>query len=479
VIYYNGSNWVALTYGTAGKVLTTQGLGSAPTWELGLPGSPVQGDILYFNGTAWTRLAPGTSGYYLETKGAAANPVWSEVQAFPASPNQGEIVYYNGSAWVNLGVGTSGQLLNTNGAGANPSWEDAPAGTTTFTGLTDTPANYTGHGGKLVRVNSTPDALEFVANTVVNGAFSDMPTDYSSDGDIVYTNGSNAWQYQGIGFFLNEKLDNPFPGHGEVVGNSEGTTGWHKLDPQETTENLLLETWVDGSKVYGKLVDFGAGPNATSKSVASGLAITDVYEIVDIRAVMNTPGEGHIAFSSETDEAASFIYNKIDAKVYCDTTTSTNDLSGNTYKVYIKYTKEDDISTGDPPMKINISTGTWGGLAAGVHIIQPKVYAYAYTPDYDTPTNMSFQFTWYGTTATANERLEMDGGFNGTTRDSKCVFKNGATAASWSTKSWSTVTPTGDYAKAKAFGDRLFTAYTAGGMTLTLARTSRLTTRPT
>ena len=44
-----------------------------------------QGDVLYFNGTNWVALAPGTADHYLQTKGAAANPVWAAVaeQALP------------------------------------------------------------------------------------------------------------------------------------------------------------------------------------------------------------------------------------------------------------------------------------------------------------------------------------------------------------------------------------------------------------
>jgi hypothetical protein len=38
------------------------------------------------------------------------------------------------------------------------------AGVSTFVALNDTPANYTGSAGKLVAVNSTPDALEFIDN---------------------------------------------------------------------------------------------------------------------------------------------------------------------------------------------------------------------------------------------------------------------------------------------------------------------------
>lgn len=43
--------------------------------------------------------------------------------------------------------------------------DDEVGGAATFLGLTDTPAAYAGEGGKLVAVNVTPDALEFVPIT--------------------------------------------------------------------------------------------------------------------------------------------------------------------------------------------------------------------------------------------------------------------------------------------------------------------------
>jgi hypothetical protein len=478
VTYYNGSNWVALTYGTAGEVLTTQGVGAAPTWELGLPGSPVQGDVLYYSGSAWARLAPGTNGQFLKTQGAAANPTWDDVDAFPASPNQGEIVYYTGSVWANLAVGTDGYKLTTHSTGANPTWE-----ANTFTGLSDTPASYSGLAFRIPRINSGETALEFVDNSITGGIFGDVPSDWGSDGDIVYSNGSSQWQYQSTLFFLNEKINNPFPDEGEMIMNRSDATGWYVGEPMSTTEVILSETWF-GAPVYMVAVDFGAGPNATSKSVASGLAVTDVVDIVDIRAVMNTVGEGHVGRTLGTgeEEYASFVFNKIDAKVYCDS--GSQDLSGNDYKVILKYIKEPGTMSGaSPHLKINISGGTWSSLAQGVHILSPANYNYFYTPDYDTPTDMSFTWTGAGVTGAqtptyTQEQIQMDAGFNGTTRDSKVQFKNGATSASWSTKSYSTVSPTGSYAKAQACGDRLFTSYTAGGVTVTLARTSEYTKRP-
>lgn len=122
VLYYNGTDWVALSPGTSGEYLETQGASANPQWSAvsALP-SGTQGDILYYNGSDWVVLGAGTDGYYLKTQGASANPLWAAVNALP-SGTQGDIVYYNGSAWVVLAAGTAGQVLKTGGAGANPSW---------------------------------------------------------------------------------------------------------------------------------------------------------------------------------------------------------------------------------------------------------------------------------------------------------------------------------------------------------------------
>jgi hypothetical protein len=39
----------------------------------------VQGSILYFDGTNWVQLSPGTAGQVLETQGAGADPIWATI----------------------------------------------------------------------------------------------------------------------------------------------------------------------------------------------------------------------------------------------------------------------------------------------------------------------------------------------------------------------------------------------------------------
>jgi hypothetical protein len=41
-------------------------------------GSDAQGDVMYYDGTNWARLGYGTSGFFLKTQGSSANPAWAE-----------------------------------------------------------------------------------------------------------------------------------------------------------------------------------------------------------------------------------------------------------------------------------------------------------------------------------------------------------------------------------------------------------------
>ena len=73
----------------------------------------------------------------------AAASIDSLADVVITNPSNGQVLKYNGTNWVN---GTS------------------PAGVTVFTGLSDVPSSYTGHGSKFVKVNAGATALEFVAD---------------------------------------------------------------------------------------------------------------------------------------------------------------------------------------------------------------------------------------------------------------------------------------------------------------------------
>jgi hypothetical protein len=61
--------------------------------------SPAQGDIIYFNGTDWVALTAGTSGHFLKTNGAGANPAWT-ANVGVSDGDKGDIVVSGtGTVW--------------------------------------------------------------------------------------------------------------------------------------------------------------------------------------------------------------------------------------------------------------------------------------------------------------------------------------------------------------------------------------------
>jgi hypothetical protein len=128
IVFRGASSWSALTVGTTGSILRTNGAGADPSWAsltniIDLIGS-TQGQILFRGASSWSVLATGTTGNILRTNGAGANPSWDTISNIldTISNTRGTIVFRGASGWSALAVGTTGQLLRTNGAAADPSW---------------------------------------------------------------------------------------------------------------------------------------------------------------------------------------------------------------------------------------------------------------------------------------------------------------------------------------------------------------------
>jgi hypothetical protein len=74
-----------------------------------------------------------------------------------------KVFYSNGSGEVTeLALGADGTYLKSNGSTSAPSFETPSGGASTFLDLTDSPASYSGQGGKVVAVKSDASGLEFV-----------------------------------------------------------------------------------------------------------------------------------------------------------------------------------------------------------------------------------------------------------------------------------------------------------------------------
>ena len=93
VLYYDGADWNALDPGTSGYFLQCQGAGADPVWASGVGMgnhtldsathtdvetiTETQGMVLFVNASSkWDSLAAGTAGKILTTQGVAADPTW-------------------------------------------------------------------------------------------------------------------------------------------------------------------------------------------------------------------------------------------------------------------------------------------------------------------------------------------------------------------------------------------------------------------
>jgi hypothetical protein len=514
VLYYDGADWTNLGVGTSGQVLTTQGAAADPTWSdvpasgIAAPSTPAWGELLYYDGLAWENLGVGTSGQLLQTNGAAADPTWVDPPDTMPSGVQGNILYHNGADWAVLAPGTDGYVLTTHGAAANPTWTAASGGACTFEALTDTPTSpaMASAGSTFVKVNSGGTALEYVAaNYIVEPGeqshgtilMVDATGDYASfapgtEGKVLTSHGTAAltWETPSSGSTTFEALtDTPASpamasaGGDFVAVNSGGTALEYVAAPSGGGAKAYTVAEYDtgdtygGVPIYAVIVDFGAGPNATTKSVASGLGVNDVYQLVDMTVIGNDLDEGWVA-QEDSANKASFTYNKLDYKVYC---TTTADLSGVTYEVLLKYIKEPRTMSGSFPHIIaTVSGGSWGSLSAGVHVLSADGYAFTYGGTYSSPTVVNF--TWQWSEASPMYKIRMDKGrtFSGAVA-STVLFSSytgtstQSTQSSWASTSGAVTTP---YSKAVGMGDRAFKAYTVGGKTITFTRASDFPLKP-
>ena len=110
----------------------------------------------------------------------------------------------------------------------------ASAGATTFTGLGDTPANFSGAGGKTVKVNSSADALEFVdqISDVVGDTTPQLGGDLDVQAREINTSTTNA----------NIKLNPNGSGAVEVKGDGSSNDGKLQLNCSQNSHGVKLQS---------------------------------------------------------------------------------------------------------------------------------------------------------------------------------------------------------------------------------------------
>ena len=74
----------------------------------------VQGDVMYYDGSNWQRLQYGTTGHVLTTAGVSANPYWaagSSGTALPGVGSSGNVLTSDGSNWASQPHALSGGIV--------------------------------------------------------------------------------------------------------------------------------------------------------------------------------------------------------------------------------------------------------------------------------------------------------------------------------------------------------------------------------
>ena len=190
-----GSKWKPGT-GSGG------GGGSGVTLFTGLTDTPSS-----FSGYANGFLRVNTAADGLELTTSFGIDTLSDVDTTTSAPTAGQVLKWSGTKWQPAADSTSGggasdastldgldstYFLNYNNL------NNKPTIATAFTGLTDTPANFSGAEGRFVKVNAGGTALEFVTSSAASTAFNDLTdvtTSGAAQGDVVYYNGT-AWVLQ-------------------------------------------------------------------------------------------------------------------------------------------------------------------------------------------------------------------------------------------------------------------------------------------
>lgn len=113
----------------------------------------------------------------------------------------------------------------------------------------------------------------------------------------------------------------------------------HPVLKLDTVESSTGFTWTDDSLVYSKVISLGACPNATTKTVAHGVA-AGIDVVLPISGVFREGATGVVAPFSQAISGGAYDYWEIDTAISGLITIGSNvDRSASTCTAVLYYTK--------------------------------------------------------------------------------------------------------------------------------------------
>lgn len=210
--------------------------------------------------------------------------------------------------------GIGSQVIITSGANtANVTISGGGGGSSSFTGLTDTPSSYVGYGGKYVSVNSAENALEFVA---ISGSGASIAAEVYHSADQGITTGTWTPLSFNSESFDTDNIHDTSTNNSRLTCKTEGiylVIGAVTFEALGTNELRQIAFEVNGSNSYVKIAKQEVIAATDVKITLTGLfdfAVNDYIELnvwhnhgsdVDIKAYVNSPFFSMIRIDSRGD----------------------------------------------------------------------------------------------------------------------------------------------------------------------------------